>query len=174
MFGHRISEYECKCIIKETETSLIHLASSRTGILAVVKQCRTDKHRNESDLRLLENEINVMKQLWHPNILEILTNFVQGSDIYTVTPLQRFGSCQDVMDRFCFVGFPEIIVSLIARDVLLALDYLHKRGYIHRSIRASHILLGENAVLTGFKECASLVVSTGVRRSFSQSSRKLI
>ena len=44
------------------------------------------------------------------------------------------------------------------RDVLNALEYLHKRGYIHRSIRASHILLCQTkAVLGGFRECTSFV-----------------
>lgn len=169
MFGHKINDYELKCVIKETETSVVHLAElgrrrqqqqqqQGGNYLMVIKHCRTDK-QNEENLRLMENEINVMKQLWHPNILEILSNFVQGADLYTVTPLMRYGSCRDVLDRFCFAGFTETIVSLIARDVLHALDYLHKRGYIHRSIRASHILLGDRAVLTGFKECACLIVS---------------
>lgn len=40
----------------------------------------------------------------------------------------------------------------------MAVDYLHKKGYIHRSIRASHILLGDRAILTGFKECVSLIL----------------
>lgn len=40
-----------------------------------------------------------------------------------------------------------------------ALDYLHKKNFIHRAIRGSHILLEENrAVLTGFRDCVSLVV----------------
>lgn len=57
-----------------------------------------------------------------------------------------------------YLGFPEIIVCLILRDVLFALDYIHKKGYIHRSIRASHILIDETkAVLCGFREAINLM-----------------
>lgn len=59
-----------------------------------------------------------------------------------------------------FSGFPELLVSLILRDVLLGLDYLNKKGFIHRSIRASHILLSQTkAVLCGFRESTSMMNS---------------
>lgn len=46
----------------------------------------------------------------------------------------------------------------IIKDVLLAMDYLHRTGYIHRAIRASHILLNQNkAVLTGFRESTNVL-----------------
>lgn len=46
----------------------------------------------------------------------------------------------------------------IVKDVLFAMDYLHRTGYIHRAIRASHILLNQNkAVLTGFRESTNVL-----------------
>lgn len=55
-------------------------------------------------------------------------------------------------------GLPEIIVCLILRDVLFGLEYMHRKGYIHRSIRASHILLNQTkAVLCGFRESSALI-----------------
>lgn len=62
--------------------------------------------------------------------------------------------------NFPILGFPEIIVCLILRDVLLGLEYIHRKGYIHRSIRASHILLNQNkAVLCGFREPITLITN---------------
>lgn len=118
-----------------------------------------------------------MRQISHPNILRLESSFVHISNIYMVHQLIRYGSCKDAMDRFLIVGFPEMIVSLISKDILMAIDYLHKKGYVHRSIRASHILLDDRAMLTGFKECVNLI-SDGKRakrlHSLPQSPKELI
>lgn len=38
------------------------------------------------------------------------------------------------------------------------MEYIHRKGYIHRSIRASHILLNQHkAVLCGFREPVTLI-----------------
>lgn len=100
-----------------------------------------------------------MRQFKHPNILQIHGSFVSLLDVYVVTPVLCYGSCRDTYTNCFKSGLPEPLVVLILRDLLAALDYLHARHFIHRSIRGSHILLGENrAVLTGFRDCVSLVV----------------
>lgn len=49
-------------------------------------------------------------------------------------------------------------MSLILRDVLTGLEYLHKKRFIHRSIRASHILINKTkAVLSGFRHCTNMI-----------------
>lgn len=101
----------------------------------------------------------MMRQFKHPNILQIHSSFVFHLDVYVVTPVMCYGSCKDTYNNCFKSGFPEPIAILILRDLLHALEYLHKKHFIHRSIRASHILLEENrAVLTGFRDCVSLLV----------------
>lgn len=124
-----------------------------------------------------QNEIFIMRQLNHPNILKLESSFVFGYDIFLAHKCCKYGSCKDVMERFLIVGFPETIVSLIARDILQAIDYLHKKGYIHRSIRASHILLDDVAVLTGFKEAVNMIQNGKRIKHFfnlAQSAKELI
>jgi STE20-related kinase adapter protein alpha len=100
-----------------------------------------------------------MRQFNHPNILSIYTSFVLNFDLYVVSKICCYGSCRDTMNNYFLTGFPEIIVCLILKDVLQAIDYLHKKLYIHRAIRASHFLLNERKVmLTGFRDCISVLV----------------
>lgn len=82
-----------------------------------------------------------MRSISHPNIHCINTSFVYEMNVFVVSPLMIYGSAKmQILNKFV-TGLPEIIVALILRDVLVGLEYLHKKGYIHRSIRASHILL---------------------------------
>lgn len=99
-----------------------------------------------------------MRQFNHPHILSFHSSFVHNFDIFLVAPIMCYCSCRDAMNNFFTTGLPEIIVSFILRDVLFGLEYLHKKGFIHRSIRASHILINKTkAVLCGFRECTSML-----------------
>ena len=57
------------------------------------------------------------------------------------------------------LGLPENIITIILRDILSALVHLHSKQIIHRSIRASHILLDPNkpmVKLTGLRYACNL------------------
>lgn len=43
-----------------------------------------------------------------------------------------FGSCRDLLNTHFNDGLPETAIGLVIRDVLDGLDYIHKKGYIHR------------------------------------------
>lgn len=160
MFSSNIKDYDLK----------IELAKCCNGIATVylsqyipnsqhvaVKKYRMDKASKEES-KMICDEILTMRQFNHPNILSFHTAFVHEAEMHLVAPLMCFGSCKDT-SRNCFsTGFPEIFVALILRDVLAGLEYIHRKGYIHRSIRASHILLCQTkAVISGFRESTSIV-----------------
>lgn len=89
-----------------------------------------DKDHEEYDL--IENEIRRTRQLQHPNVLPYLHSFVSGRSIYAVAPLMHYGSCSRLIGEYFNHGLPELAIAFIVRDVLCGLDYIHKRGIIHR------------------------------------------
>uniref|UniRef100_A0A7G3B239 Putative ste20-like serine/threonine protein kinase n=1 Tax=Lutzomyia longipalpis TaxID=7200 RepID=A0A7G3B239_LUTLO len=158
MFGFNPNDYEIR---KELATccngiASVYLAKHTSGQLVALKKFRMDRAKEES--AYIRDEILTMRQFHHPNILSFFTSFVDNFDVFVIAPFMPYGSCRDTMTNSCRTGFPEIIVVLILRDVLHGVEYLHKKGFIHRAIRASHILMNhERAVLTGFRQAITLL-----------------
>lgn len=100
-----------------------------------------------------------MKHLKHNNLLKFIDSFVTGHSLCLVTPLMNYGSASDLIQTHFVNGFPEVVITGILREVLQALIYLHSKGYIHRSVRASHILISSqgHVVLTGLRDAYCIV-----------------
>lgn len=73
-----------------------------------------------------------MRQFNHPNIMYFHTAFVHNFELYVVSPLMCYGSSRDTMNNYFVTGFPELMVALILKDVAQGVEYLHKKGFIHR------------------------------------------
>lgn len=99
-----------------------------------------------------------MKLFLHPNLLHCLAAFVVNQEVWIVTPLMSFGSVKDLLSTHFHEGLPELACCFILRDILQGLQYLHFQGVVHRSVRASHILINEtgSAILGGFRYCTNL------------------
>lgn len=160
MFSSNPNDYDLKIELAKCCNGLATVFLSQyipNSHHVAVKKYRMDKASKEES-KMICDEILTMRQFHHPNILSFHTAFVHDAEMFLVAPIMCFGSCKDT-SRNCFsTGFPEIFVALILRDVLAGLEYIHRKGYIHRSIRASHILLNQTkAVISGFRECTSIV-----------------
>ncbi|XP_033220388.1 STE20-related kinase adapter protein alpha [Belonocnema kinseyi] len=118
----------------------------------VLKKFYLDSAEQE-DYNLIEQEIVTMRQMQHPNILPYLSAFVSGHSLCVVSPLMVYGSCSDLINEYFPEGLPELAIAYILRDVLEGLEYIHKRGLIHRAIKASHILISVlgQACISGLK-----------------------
>ncbi|XP_048480615.1 STE20-related kinase adapter protein alpha [Plutella xylostella] len=162
MFNPDLSDYQLTSIITECcggEAVVYSAVYKPNGQDVAVKRYFVDKTKEKEHANLIQQEILTTKELQHPNILPYLTSFVHGRDLYVVSPLMSLGSCRDVLDQYFPEGLPELACAIILRDVLQALQYLHKQLYIHRGIRASHVLLGSDGSVqvSGLRSAASLL-----------------
>jgi serine/threonine protein kinase len=102
-----------------------------TNKFVTLKRITADNYFDE-DFKKICDEITLIKDCKHKNIIKIHAVFVRDFDLCVVYPFFGFGSCKEAIKNLFFTGFPEIIAALILKDVLLAIDYLHSRGIIHR------------------------------------------
>lgn len=118
--------------IKTTFGKNVYLAQRKcSGDFVALKKIPIDSCTDEQ-LRKIVEETRLIQLLDSPHIITVQSVFVQGFDVYFIYPFFCFGSCKEAMTNFFVSGFPECIAALILRDVLTALEYLHRRGIVHR------------------------------------------
>jgi hypothetical protein len=114
-----------------------------TGQAVALKFIST-RGKSEKDLKNLRQEMAILKDLKHENIILLIDAFETASDFVVVTEFahgELFEIFQD--DR----QLPESEVQLIAQQLVKALFYLHSNRVIHRDMKPQNILIGSNNVV---------------------------
>lgn len=127
-----------------------------SNALIAAKIISMDK-KNDSELEHLNSGIRVTRMLKHKNLLPYLAVFVEVNDLWILSPFYDLGSASDLCKP---TGIDdEICLAYLLRDVLMALEYLHQRGIIHRAVRGSHILMKHDGrcALSGLQYCTSMI-----------------
>ncbi|KAG8056634.1 hypothetical protein GUJ93_ZPchr0002g25211 [Zizania palustris] len=115
-----------------------------TGELLAVKQVligsnNATREKAQAHIRELEEEVKLLKNLSHPNIVRYLGT-VQEED--TVNILLEFvpgGSIQSLLGKLG--SFPEAVIKKYTKQILQGLEYLHNNAIIHRDIKGANILV---------------------------------
>ena len=116
----------------------------KTGYLVALKKISKMDLRLSRCERLVINEILIHLSLEHENIIKLYNYFQHGEDdIYLVLEAACEGSLYEVLkteegDRR---KLTEKSVSQLAKQLLNALNYLHRRDIIHRDLKPENILI---------------------------------
>ncbi|WFD19683.1 non-specific serine/threonine protein kinase [Malassezia caprae] len=105
---------------------------------------------------LIVNEIMVMKESQHPNIVNFLKAFlVRDSDLWVVMEFMEGGALTDVIDNNTL---EEDQIAAISLETCKGLEHLHNHSIIHRDIKSDNILLNNygQVKITDFGFCAKL------------------
>ena len=98
--------------------------------------------------KYLQNEIIILKQVNHPNIVKLYDVKIKPDCIYLVMEYCNGGSLLEALNNYKRINgrpFTEKIVKFLMKQILSALEYLHKNGIIHRDLKLDNILLKYNS-----------------------------
>ncbi|KAL6634167.1 hypothetical protein ACP70R_026838 [Stipagrostis hirtigluma subsp. patula] len=118
--------------------------NSESGQFCAIKEVQVilDDSRSKEQLRQLNQEIDMLRQLSHQNIvqyygselsseaLSIYLEYVSGGSIYKL--LRDYGPLK------------ETVIRNYTRQILSGLEYLHGQKTVHRDIKGANILVGPN------------------------------
>ncbi|XP_026055506.1 calcium/calmodulin-dependent protein kinase IGb isoform X2 [Carassius auratus] len=106
----------------------------KTGKLFALKCV---KKKNKRDVNL-ENEIAVLRKIKHDNVVCLEDFYESRTHYYLVMQLVSGGELFDrILDRGMY---SEADASLVIRQVLEAVSYLHKNGIVHRDLKPENLL----------------------------------
>lgn len=117
---------------------IVREADGPTGKVAIKIILKKNVKGNE---KMVWDELDMLQRLKHPHIVRFVDWFESRDKYYIVTELATGG---ELFDRICEQGkFTEKDASQTIKQVLGAVDYLHRNNVVHRGKRA------------GFEDCYS-------------------
>jgi len=105
---------------------------------------------------LIVNEIIVMNESRHPNIVNFVEAFlIKNSDLWVVMEFMEGGALTDVIEQN---KMEEDQIAAICLETCRGLKHLHDRQIIHRDIKSDNVLLNAagEVKITDFGFCAKL------------------
>lgn len=120
----------------------VYCGLTSQGQLIAVKQVMLDVSTSETagkEHNQLQREIDLLKNLNHPNIVGYLGTVLADDVISIFMEYVPGGSIYSILNRFG--PLPEKVFALYTRQILEGVAYLHENRVIHRDLKGSNIML---------------------------------
>ncbi|KAL8047877.1 hypothetical protein ABFX02_07G028600 [Erythranthe guttata] len=114
----------------------------------------------------LEKEVNLLKNLSHPNIVRYLGTAREEDSLNILLEFVPGGSISSLLGKFG--SFPESVIRMYTKQLLLGLEYLHKNKIMHRDIKGANILVDNKGCIKladfgASKKVEALATITGAK-----------
>ncbi|OAF66682.1 hypothetical protein A3Q56_05605 [Intoshia linei] len=155
------------CKIGEGTTSKVYFAKNvKTNRCVAIKNIDLRKQQRQE---LVINEITIIRNFQHPNVLSMFASFLVGDKLLLETEYLSQGSLTDFitanMQNSNSVSEPH--VAYVIKCCLQGLSYLHSCNVIHRDIKSDSILISHDGIakITDFGFSVKLTKESPRRKS---------
>mmetsp|Transcript_9564 Transcript_9564/g.13696 ORF Transcript_9564/g.13696 Transcript_9564/m.13696 type:complete len:981 (+) Transcript_9564:197-3139(+) len=125
-------------------SGLVRLVTHRaTGLKYAVKCLDLGLVDTEEGLQQLREEIYIMCQLDHPNIVRLEEVYESHSEIYLVQELCLGGELFDRLDEQPDYHYTEAQCARLIKQMLCSVRYIHSKGIIHRDLKLENFLFSD-------------------------------
>ncbi|KAF5740065.1 mitogen-activated protein kinase kinase kinase ANP1 [Tripterygium wilfordii] len=142
-----------------------------SGELLAVKQVLIPsngamKERTQDHIKGLEEEVKLLKNLSHPNIVRYLGIVREEESLNILLEFVPGGSISSLLGKFG--PFPEPVIRSYTKQLLQGLEYLHNNGIMHRDIKGANILVDNKGCIKladfgASKQVVELATITGAK-----------
>lgn len=135
-----------------------------TGHECAVKVISKRQVKQKTDKESLLREVQLLKELDHPNIMKLYEFFEDAGYYYLVGELYSGGELFDeIINR---KRFSEVDAARIVRQILTGINYMHKNKVVHRDLKPENLLLESKA-----KDANIRIIDFGLSTHFEASKK---
>ncbi|KAI3785508.1 hypothetical protein L1987_44627 [Smallanthus sonchifolius] len=137
-----------KLLGRGTYGTVYEATNRETGSLCAMKEVDIipDDPKSSECIRQLEQEIRVLRNLEHPNIVQYLGSEVVENRFCIYLEYVHPGSINKYVREHCG-AITESVVRNFTRHILSGLAYLHSKKTVHRDIKGANLLVDAYGVV---------------------------
>ncbi|XP_043913877.1 tyrosine-protein kinase ABL1 [Protopterus annectens] len=110
------------------------------NLTVAVKTLKEDTMKAEEFLK----EAGVMKEIKHPNLVQLLGVCTREPPFYIITEFMTHGNLLDYLRECNREEVDAVVLLYMATQISSAMEYLEKKNFIHRDLAARNCLVSEN------------------------------